>query len=89
MEQVAPLYRVKSSSPRNCLSRKRLEEKIQQYMKQQQQRFAQAVQSLDLLSPLKIMGRGYSYTTLNDQVVKVSPRFIKGFADDPLSRWNR
>ena len=46
-------------------------------MKQQQQRFAQAVQSLDLLSPLKIMGRGYSYTTLNDQVVKVSPRFIK------------
>ncbi len=39
-------------------------------MKQQQQRFAQAVQSLDLLSPLKIMGRGYSYTTLNDQVVK-------------------
>ncbi|MGC3365305.1 exodeoxyribonuclease VII large subunit, partial [Enterococcus faecium] len=39
-------------------------------MKQQQQRFAQAVQSLDLLSPLKILGRGYSYTTLNDQVVK-------------------
>ena len=39
-------------------------------MKQQQQRFAQAVQSLDLLSPLKIMGRGYSYTTLNDQLVK-------------------
>lgn len=58
-------------------------------MKQQQQRFAQAVQSLDLLSPLKIMGRGYSYTTLNDQVVKSVTEIHQGFADDPLSRWNR
>ena len=78
LEQVAPLYRVKAARQETAYLEKRLEEKIQQYMKQQQQRFAQAVQSLDLLSPLKIMGRGYSYTTLNDQVVKVSPRFIKG-----------
>ena len=77
LEQVAPLYRVKAARQETAYLEKRLEEKIQQYMKQQQQRFAQAVQSLDLLSPLKIMGRGYSYTTLNDQVVKVSPRFIK------------
>lgn len=70
LEQVAPLYRVKAARQETAYLEKRLEEKIQQYMKQQQQRFAQAVQSLDLLSPLKIMGRGYSYTTLNDQVVK-------------------
>ncbi|HFU5875046.1 exodeoxyribonuclease VII large subunit [Enterococcus faecium] len=70
LEQVAPLYRVKAARQETAYLEKRLEEKIQQYMKQQQQRFAKAVQSLDLLSPLKIMGRGYSYTTLNDQVVK-------------------
>ena len=32
--------------------------------------FTSAVQQLDLLSPLKIMGRGYSYTTKEDRVVK-------------------
>mgnify|MGYP000343946826 CR=1 FL=1 len=87
LEQVAPLYRVKAARQETAYLEKRLEEKIQQYMKQQQQRFAQAVQSLDLLSPLKIMGRGYSYTTLNDQVVKsVSEIASRGFADNPLSR---
>lgn len=70
LEQAAPTHRVKSAQQEASYLEKRLKEKIQQYMKQQQQRFQQAVQSLDLLSPLKIMGRGYSYTTLNEQVVK-------------------
>lgn len=35
-----------------------------------QQAFEQTVQALDLLSPLKIMGRGYSYTTKDTKVVK-------------------
>ncbi len=49
---------------------KRLAEKMQQYMQMQRQQFQQAVQSLDLLSPLKIMGRGYTYTTIKERVVK-------------------
>lgn len=43
---------------------------MQQYMQQKQVRFQNTVQSLDLLSPLKIMSRGYSYTTVEKQVIK-------------------
>ncbi|MHC5249594.1 exodeoxyribonuclease VII large subunit [Enterococcus sp. LJL90] len=50
-----------------------LDEKLQNRMSalfdKKQQAFSNAVQSLDLLSPLKIMGRGYSYTTKEDQVI--------------------
>lgn len=70
LQQVAPIYRVKSAKQETSYLEKRLEEKMYQYMQQQQQKFQQTVQSLDLLSPLKIMGRGYSYTTLHDQVAK-------------------
>lgn len=48
----------------------RLETQMNQVMKDKHQRFAQTVAALDLLSPLKIMGRGYSYTTFEEQVVK-------------------
>ena len=34
------------------------------------QGFNQALVSLDLLSPLKTMQRGFSYTTVDEQVVK-------------------
>ena len=70
LEQVAPIYRVKSAKQETDYLEKRLAEKMEQYMQAQQQRFQKAVQSLDLLSPLKIMGRGYNYTTLEGQVVK-------------------
>ncbi|HJG22878.1 MAG TPA: exodeoxyribonuclease VII large subunit [Enterococcus durans] len=70
LQQVAPLYRVKSAKQEAGYLEKRLAEKMQQYMQMQRQQFQQAVQSLDLLSPLKIMGRGYTYTTINEQVVK-------------------
>lgn len=39
------------------------------YMAQQQQRVRVQIQGLDHLSPLKILGRGYSYTTQADQIV--------------------
>ena len=42
---------------------------MRQDFKQQQQRLAELVQSLDYLSPLKIMGRGYSYVTSKQKVV--------------------
>ena len=43
---------------------------MEQVLTMQRQQFQQAVQSLDLLSPLKIMGRGYTYTTIKERVVK-------------------
>ena len=70
LAQVAPTYRVKSAKQETDYLEKRLAEKMEQYMQSQQQRFQQAIQSLDLLSPLKIMGRGYNYTTIEGRVVK-------------------
>lgn len=49
---------------------KSLHNRIEQHMKDKQKQFTSAVQQLDLLSPLKIMGRGYSYTTKEQQVIK-------------------
>lgn len=40
------------------------------YMHQQHEHVNQMINQLDLLSPLKIMTRGYSYVTVDDQVVK-------------------
>lgn len=71
LEQVAPDYRLKTAKQETDYLQQRLKEKMEQYMQQQKNHFQTAVQSLDLLSPLKIMGRGYSYTTLpNNQVAK-------------------
>ena len=39
-------------------------------MENQQRRVQQAITSLDLLSPLKTMGRGFTYTTQDEQVVR-------------------
>lgn len=47
-----------------------LHDRMEQYMKDKEKQFTSAVQQLDLLSPLKIMGRGYSYTTKEQQVIK-------------------
>ncbi|KLD58537.1 hypothetical protein WP50_25500 [Lactiplantibacillus plantarum] len=38
-------------------------------MRQKRQQLTQTVQSLDLLSPLKIMTRGYAFVTADEQVV--------------------
>lgn len=46
-----------------------LNQAMQQYMQKQRQNFEQAMQSLDILSPLRTMGRGYSYITKEEQVL--------------------
>ncbi|MGX7174354.1 exodeoxyribonuclease VII large subunit [Enterococcus ratti] len=81
LEQVTPIYRVRSAKQETTYLEKRLIEKAEQYMQEQRQRFQKAVQTLDLLSPLKIMGRGYNYTTLEGHVVK-SIRQVK--TDDAI-----
>lgn len=47
-----------------------LQSRMTQVMTDKQQQSLAAIQQLDLLSPLKIMGRGYSYTTKAKQVIK-------------------
>lgn len=48
----------------------RLQQQMQGYLEKQQRRVQQAITSLDLLSPLKTMGRGFTYTTQDEQVVR-------------------
>lgn len=70
LAQNSPENRVKEAHQRVNFLNERLQKQIVLVLENKQQNFAKTVQALDLLSPLKIMGRGYSYTTLHEQVVK-------------------
>ncbi|MGB3160808.1 MAG: exodeoxyribonuclease VII large subunit [Carnobacterium sp.] len=54
------------------LQNQRLLNEIERYMQNTVKRVDYAMQSLDYLSPLKIMNRGYSYVTKEDKVVKAT-----------------
>lgn len=76
-------------------SRQQLSEQLkramERYAKHQEQRLNTAMQSLDLLSPLKIMSRGYTYTTRDGEIVssvkelqsgdKLKVNFSDGYAE--------
>jgi exodeoxyribonuclease VII large subunit len=59
----------------------RLDKQMQLIFEQKQRQFQQTLQSLDLLSPLKIMGRGYSYTTKETVVKSVQELAVGDFLD--------
>lgn len=69
LEQVVPTNRVRESDQQVRYLSERLNKQIRLIFDDKQRQFQQAIQALDLLSPLKIMGRGYSYTT-KEAVVK-------------------
>lgn len=48
----------------------RLHQAIERVFTIKEQRLNQNIQALDLLSPLKIMSRGYSYTTKDNQILR-------------------
>ncbi len=70
LRQVYPLARVQAGKQQNDFLTARLEQQILRLLENKRNAFISTVQSLDLLSPLKIMGRGYTYTTKEGQVVK-------------------
>lgn len=76
--QLSPRDRIKSSQREADYAAEGLMRQMRQYMEHKQQEFATAVQSLDLLSPLKIMGRGYSYTTKTKKVIKSVSEIASG-----------
>lgn len=69
LEQQIPSSQLKAAQQTTNFLEQRLNDSIQRYMDMKKQSFSQVLQSLDLLSPVKIMGRGYSYATKEENVV--------------------
>ncbi|MDH6364431.1 exodeoxyribonuclease VII large subunit [Enterococcus sp. PF1-24] len=70
LEQNSPVVKVQQKQQEVQYLHGKLLQQMNYYFANKQQQFSNTVQALDLLSPLKIMGRGYSYTTKDQQVVK-------------------
>lgn len=81
LRQFNPKNKVNELMQQQNYLQERLEKSIYHLLQQKQQVFQNTVQSLDLLSPLKIMGRGYSYTTKDDSVIKSVTEIV---VDDTL-----
>ena len=72
LAQQTPIHRVRQAETQVTNLQQRLQRGAQQVLTAKQQQFARAAQSLDLLSPLKIMGRGYAFVTTppDDKIVR-------------------
>lgn len=67
---IDPSHLVKQKQDDLQTLNQQLQTEMNRFMENQVKRFDYAVQSLDYLSPLKIMNRGYSYITKDDKVIK-------------------
>lgn len=81
------MMRQKNSQPTTLIQKQQetlallntqLNQNMSRYMTEKQQRFAVSLQSLDHLSPLKIMGRGYSYVLKDKAVIKSAEQLTIG-----------
>lgn len=80
-------FKLMASNPKQVVKQKQtdLDETVRQlavsmsrYMEKQDQRLEHVTRSLDYLSPLKIMNRGYSYVTKDGKVVKETDSIQQG-----------
>lgn len=78
LEQQNLQNRIKSAQQEVTYLSQRLVKSMTDTYTAKENRLLQSIQSLDLLSPLKIMGRGYTYTIKNDQVVRSSADLMTG-----------
>lgn len=70
LQQASPLANVRRAQQDTTYLTKQLRQAVSRLLENKQTAFANTVQSLDLLSPLKIMSRGYTFTTKEQQVLK-------------------
>lgn len=75
LKMVAPTYAIKEQQQKLHVLELRLKQNQLQNLSRTKQHYQMLVSSLDHLSPLKILGRGYTYTTDD------SGRFISRLAD--------
>ena len=69
LRQQTPIHQVRQAQTQLANLEQRLNRSTQLVLRQKRQQLTQTVQSLDLLSPLKIMTRGYAFVTAEDQVI--------------------
>ncbi|WP_107995145.1 exodeoxyribonuclease VII large subunit [Trichococcus paludicola] len=91
LENRNPAREVQLASNRRQQITGELQRAMDRYLKQKEIRMISSMQSLDLLSPLKIMSRGYTYTTKDGNVIasvkelrsgdKLKVNFSDGYAD--------
>lgn len=67
---VSPKERLSFITQQRQQLEKDLTNAITNYLRRKEQRLVQATNSLDMLSPLRVMGRGFSYVTVEDKIVK-------------------
>lgn len=77
LEQVVPLHRVREEQMQLKHLIQSLKQQTVTSFDRKSQEFSQKVQALNLLSPLNIMGRGYSYTVNEEGKVIASVRQLK------------
>jgi exodeoxyribonuclease VII large subunit len=70
LKEANPIAQVERMKQLVGFDKDKLQTTMNEYLRQKQHKFVNAIAALDHLSPLKIMGRGYSYVTLDDTVVK-------------------
>jgi exodeoxyribonuclease VII large subunit len=70
LAQANPITRVHQTQQQMIYLQERLQQQMQGYLESKQRRVQQAITSLDLLSPLKTMGRGFTYTTQEEHVIR-------------------
>ncbi|MFC6275061.1 exodeoxyribonuclease VII large subunit [Levilactobacillus tangyuanensis] len=81
----SPLERVKRAQVDLGQTTQRLNENAERLLTTKKQRVGQLIEGLDYLSPLKILGRGYSYVTQEDRVIRQTADLKKGTATIHLS----
>lgn len=70
LAQANPINRVHQTQQQMIYLQERLQQQMQGYLESKQRRVQQAITSLDLLSPLKTMGRGFTYTMQEEHVIR-------------------
>ncbi|MCT4488842.1 exodeoxyribonuclease VII large subunit, partial [Levilactobacillus parabrevis] len=80
-----PLARVQRDQITVTQLADRLNTEAKRYLADRQERVGKLINGLDYLSPLKIMGRGYSYVTQDDHVVRQTADLKTGPATIHLS----
>lgn len=70
LRQLNPASQLNQEKQRLLFLQTGLTRNMQQLLQKKEQKFEHTVASLDLLSPLKIMSRGYNFTTKKEQIIK-------------------